>query len=138
MHDKNSNSAMTQIHVHHHSHPTEWVVTNFHRIGMIAVLVVLILIANYLDNYFTFFGFCFGIEGYFVVHELIHLRIGQKVFRKLVRYHIYHHCKYTETCFGVTVPWWDDIFKTVPKAPKITQRIIDFYFNDHGERDCLY
>jgi len=131
MHDKNSSSAMTQYHVHHHSHPTERVITSFHRIAMIAVLTVLVVIASYYDNYFTFFvGFCFGIEGYFLMHELIHLRIGQRVFKKLVRYHIYHHCRYTNTCFGVSVPWWDDLFKTVPKDPKITQRTIDFYFND--------
>ena len=129
MHDKNCSSSMTQMHSHHHKHPTELVVTNFHRIAMIAILATLVLIANYLNNYFTFFvGFCFGIETYFLVHQMIHLRIGQRIFKKLVRYHIYHHCKYTNTCFGVTVPWWDDIFKTVPKDPKITQHMIDFYF----------
>lgn len=129
MHDKNCSSSMTQMHSRHHKHPTELVVTNFHRIAMIAILATLVLIGNYLNNYFTFFvGFCFGIETYFLVHRMIHLRIGQRIFKKLVRYHIYHHCKYTNTCFGVTVPWWDDIFKTVPKNPQITQRIIDFYF----------
>ena len=131
MHDKNSSSSMTQMHIHHHKHPTELVVTNFHRIAVVAVLALLVVIANYLDNYFTLFvGFSFGVETYFLVHRMIHLRIGQRIFKKLVRYHIYHHCKYTDTCFGVTVPWWDDIFKTIPKEPNITQRIIDFYFND--------
>ena len=127
---------MTQIHTHHHKHPAEHVVTNLHRTAMIAVLAVLIVVANYLNNYFTFFaGFCLGIEAYLLVHRIIHLRIGQRVFTKLVRYHIYHHCKYTDTCFGVTVPWWDDLFKTVPKAPKITQRIVDFYFNDDKKKE---
>ena len=121
--------------MHHHKHPTELVVTNFHRVAMIAVLAALVLVANWLNDYFTLFvGFCFGVEAYFLVHRLIHLRIGQRIFKKLVRYHIYHHCKYTDTCFGVTVPWWDDFFKTVPKAPKVTQRIIDFYFNDDAQQ----
>lgn len=129
MHDKNCSSSMTQMHIHHHKHPTELVVTNFHRVTMVAVLAALVVLADYLDNYFTLFvGFCFGVEAYFLVHRLIHLRLGQRVFKKLVLYHIYHHCKYTDTCFGVTVPWWDDLFKTTPKNPKITQRIIDFYF----------
>jgi len=138
MHDKNSGSTMTEYHVHHHKNPNEHVVTNFHRIAMMAVLTVLVLIAKYLDNYFTFFlGFCVGFEMYLLIHRFIHLRIGQRVFKRLVRYHIYHHCKYTDTCFGVTVPWWDDLFKTVPSAPKITQRIVDFYFKDHTQSENL-
>jgi hypothetical protein len=136
MHNKGSSSTMTRIHVHHHSHPTELVVTNFHRVTMVVVLAILIVVANNLDNYFTFFvGYCFGIEIYFLVHRLIHARMGQRLFQKLVLYHIYHHCRYTNTCFGVTVPWWDDLFRTVPQNPKITQSVIDFYFNDHHYKD---
>ena len=123
---------MSEIHTHHHQNPTEHVVTNFHRAAMIVVLAALTLLAMYLDNYFTLFvGFCVGFEMYLLIHRFIHLRVGQRTFKKLVRYHIYHHCKYTDTCFGVSVPWWDDIFKTVPSAPKITQRIVDFYFKNH-------
>lgn len=129
MHDRSSSSRMTEYHQHHHSHPTERVVTNTHRIMMIAVLGALAMVAVRLDNYFTFFvGFCFGTEGYFLMHELIHLKVGQRVFKKLVRYHIYHHCKYPNSCYGVSVTWWDDLFKTVPAAPILTERIIDFYF----------
>ena len=137
MHDRNSSLKMTEYHQHHHSHPTERVITNTHRMLMVAVVGALAMIAFYLDNYFTFFvGFCCGIEGYFLVHEMIHLRIGQRVFRKLVRYHIYHHCKYPNTCYSVSVTWWDDLFKTVPTAPMLTQRIIDFYFKGNTkERD---
>jgi len=132
MHVKGKNSTMSEIHTHHHKNPTEHVVTNFHRTAMIVVLAALTLVAMYLDNYFTLFvGFCVGFEMYLLIHRFIHLRIGQRIFKKLVRYHIYHHCKYTDTCFGVSVPWWDDLFKTIPAAPKITQRIVDFYFKDH-------
>jgi hypothetical protein len=134
MHNKNSGSAMAQTHHHHHTHPTELVVTNFHRAVMMMLLIVLVFIAGYLNDYFTFLvGLCFGVEGYFVMHHLLHLKFTQKVFRRLVRYHIYHHCKYPNTCFGISVPWWDDIFKTVPAEPKISQRVINFYFNDHKE-----
>jgi sterol desaturase/sphingolipid hydroxylase (fatty acid hydroxylase superfamily) len=134
MHDKNSNSSIAQTHYYHHTHPTEIIVTSFHRIAMAIMLVVLILIAGYLNNYFTFLvGFLFGLESYFLMHQFLHLKITQQIFKRLVRYHIYHHCKYPNTCFGVCVPWWDDLFKTVPKEPKITQRIIDFYFK--GDED---
>ncbi|MGZ3952699.1 MAG: sterol desaturase family protein [Flavisolibacter sp.] len=130
MHDRDSGSRMSEYHQYHHTHPTERVITNTHRVLMVAILAMLALVAFYLDNYFTLFvGFCFGTEGYFLMHEMIHLKVGQRLFGKLVRYHIYHHCKYPNTCYGVSVTWWDDLFKTVPAAPILTQRIIDFYFN---------
>lgn len=132
MHDKNSNSSIAKTHHYHHTHPTEIAVTNFHRGMMVIVLAALVLTANYLANYFTFLvGFFFGLEGYFLMHIFLHLKIAQRIFKRLVRYHIYHHCKYPNTCFGVSVPWWDDLFKTIPQQPKIAQRIIDFYFKDH-------
>lgn len=132
MHHKNSNSALAQIHHHHHTHPTELVITSFHRVAMAAVLAVLLVMAVRMNNYFSFLvGLCFGLEGYFLMHQFLHLKTGQKVFKRLVRYHIYHHCKYPNTCFGISVPWWDDLFKTVPRAPKISQRIVEFYFNEH-------
>lgn len=129
MHDRNSHSALMKTHQHHHNHPTELLVTAVHRMAMLPILGVLISIAIFLNNYFTLIvGFCFGIEGYFLIHRILHLKQSEKLFRKLVRYHIYHHCKYPNTCFGISVTWWDDIFNTVPQNPKITQRIIDFYF----------
>lgn len=131
MHDKNPGSALAKTHHHHHTHPTELIITNFHRIAMVPVLAVLVVIAAALNNYFTFIvGCCFGIEGYIIIHRILHLKWGQKVFKKLIRYHIYHHCKYPHTCFGISVTWWDNIFKTIPDNPKITNRIIDFYFNE--------
>lgn len=136
MHDKDSDSSMAQTHHFHHTHPTEMVITNLHRGLMIVFLIAVVFIAVYLNDYFTFVvGFCFGTVGYFWMHQFLHLKIGQKVFKRLVRYHIYHHCKYPNTCFGISVPWWDDLFKTVPASPKITQRIIDFYFNGHDNKD---
>ena len=134
MHDKDSNSAMAQTHHHHHTHPTEIVVTNLHRLALISVFVMLVLVGAYLNDYFTFLvGLFFGVTGYFLMHRFLHLKLAQQVFKRLVRYHIYHHCKYPNTCFGISVPWWDDLFKTVPSTPRITQRIIDFYFNGHEE-----
>jgi sterol desaturase/sphingolipid hydroxylase (fatty acid hydroxylase superfamily) len=136
MHDKDSDSSMAQTHHYHHTHPTEIIVTNVHRALMIVFLIALVFVAACLNDYFTFLvGFCFGIVGYFWMHQFLHLKIGQKVFKRLVRYHIYHHCKYPSTCFGISVPWWDDLFKTVPASPKITQRIIDFYFKGHEKED---
>ena len=131
-HSKNSRSAIAQTHHYHHSHPTELVVTLTHRIIMTMILFSVCWLAAYLNNYFTWVaGFIAGLIAFFLMHKFLHLKMGQRVFKRLVRYHIYHHCKYHSTCYGVTVPWWDDLFKTVPKDPKISQRIIDFYYNEH-------
>jgi hypothetical protein len=135
MHNKSSNSAIAQTHHHHHTHPSQIVVTNLPRLAMFTLAAITVVIARYLNNYFTeLAGLFFGFVGYFMMHQFLHLKLSQKVFKKLVRYHIYHHCKYPNTCFGVSVPWWDDIFMTVPTAPKLTQRIIDFYF-DGNEKE---
>jgi sterol desaturase/sphingolipid hydroxylase (fatty acid hydroxylase superfamily) len=64
------------------------------------------------------------------MHFLLHQKAAQNFFKKLVKYHIYHHCKYHDKCYGVSVTWWDDLFGTVPgKSCSVSQRIINFYFN---------
>jgi len=132
MHKKNAHSSLAETHQHHHTHPTEIVVTNAQRTGMVFFLLTVCAIAVYFNNYFTCAaGFCFGMVGYFMMHKILHQKIAQRLFKRLVKYHIYHHCKYPNTCFGISVPWWDDLFGSVPKNPRISQRIIDFYFNEH-------
>jgi hypothetical protein len=131
MHRKHSDSAMAKTHHHHHSHPTEIVVSDVQRAVMFCSLLAIGSLALYLKNYFTYAaGIYSGMVGYFLMHKLLHMKLAQRLFKRLFRYHIYHHCKYHNTCFGISVPWWDDLFGTVPKDPMISQRIIDFYFNE--------
>ena len=131
MHAKNSHSVLAERHQHHHTHPTELSVSGVQRIALIGLLLIICGIAFYLKNYFTAVaGICCGITGYFVMHKVLHQKIAQRLFKRLVRYHIYHHCKYPNSCYGISVPWWDDLFRTVPKNPKISQRIVEFYFNE--------
>ncbi|HEU0065039.1 MAG TPA: sterol desaturase family protein [Flavisolibacter sp.] len=137
MHSKSTTSHLTGRHHYHHSHPTEISITAFQRTAMFFAVVFVCCIALYLNNYFTYLaGFCFGGVGYFIMHKILHLDMAKRFLKKLLRYHIYHHCKYPDTCFGVSVPWWDDFFGTVPKNPKISQRIIDFYFNGQAEKEA--
>ncbi len=134
MHRKGAATAsqMVQAHNHHHSHPTEIKVTAAQRLLMLVLLVLLSAISYNLQNYFTFFtGFCFGMVGYYTMHKIIHQAWAARVFPRLFRYHIYHHCKYPNSCFGISVPWWDDVFHSVPKNPQITDRIVAFYLGGH-------
>lgn len=126
--DADPANKLVHAHHHHHTHPTEIKVTVVQRLLMLLILVALSAISYYLQNYFTLFtGLCFGIAGYFTMHKVLHQPWAAKVFRRLFRYHIYHHCKYPNTCFGISVPWWDDVFRSIPKNPNISDRIIRFY-----------
>jgi sterol desaturase/sphingolipid hydroxylase (fatty acid hydroxylase superfamily) len=133
MHDKkNSHLTIVKTHNHHHSHPNDIAVTGVHRVGMVLLMIILLFLSWKFQNYFTVFaGLVTGLIMYFLMHRILHLPVAQKLFKKLCRYHIYHHCKYYNTCFGISVPWWDDIFGTVPQNPQLTQKVIDFYFKDH-------
>jgi sterol desaturase/sphingolipid hydroxylase (fatty acid hydroxylase superfamily) len=51
------------------------------------------------------------------------------VFPRLVRYHIIHHLKQPDRCFGISIIWWDKLFGTAPSNDiKISGRILDFYY----------
>jgi len=120
-------------HLHHHTHPHDLKITSVHRFIMFLLIIVLVCLSHFLNNYFTLFtGFYSGFAGFCFIHVLLHKKWGRKIFRELVQYHIYHHCKYPDRCHGVTVTWWDKLFNTAPpENAVITNRIMDFYFNEH-------
>ena len=125
---------LAHAHHHHHTHPTEIKVTPVQRLQMAFILIVFTGISFYGPAFFIFFtGLCYGIVGYFTMHKVLHQRWAAKVFRRLFRYHIYHHCKYPNSCYGISVPWWDDVFQTVPKNPQITPRVMAFYLGAHAQ-----
>lgn len=131
MHTKNKEAATIDFnHDHHHSHPTEIKISMVQRFLLLIGCSILIGISIWLHNYFTLLaGFLCGFPIYTCMHFLIHQKPAQKFLRKLVKYHIYHHCKYPDKCYGISVTWWDDIFRTTPSsAPVLSPRIIDFYF----------
>jgi sterol desaturase/sphingolipid hydroxylase (fatty acid hydroxylase superfamily) len=119
-------------HLHHHQHPTDLKIKQVHRIFMTLIFLLLIVLSAILKNYVTCFtGFYFGFILYSYVHVLLHREWAATLFPRLLRYHVYHHCKYPNLCFGVSVPWWDDFFGTVPpKGVVIPKRILVFYFKE--------
>lgn len=133
MHRKgHSKSRLAQSHQQHHTHPTEIMISTWHRLLMLAGVVVIIGFTYIIGDYFAgLAGLYTGIVGYFWVHKLLHQPIAKKLCGRMLRYHIYHHCKYPNTCFGISVTWWDDLFGTVPADPKIADRILAFYFDEH-------
>lgn len=136
MHNKGrAHSRLVQTHHYHHTRPTEIAVRGWHRLLLFVGVGVIVPLAWSLQGYYMLpAGLVAGIAGFFFVHKLLHQPIAKRLFRRLLRYHIYHHCKYPNTCYGISVPWWDDLFGTVPRNPKVNDRVIAFYFGDHRQQ----
>jgi len=121
-------------HLHHHQHPEDRKVRPVHRALMLALIIFFIYVSILLKNYFTLFaGFYTGFAGFCLIHYVLHKTWSQQIFKELIEYHIYHHCKYPDYCHGVTVTWWDKIFATKPpQQAHISARIRHFYFEGHN------
>lgn len=70
--------------------------------------------------YFTA-GLALGYVIYAWVHYSIHVRPPHPLLRFLWRHHTLHHFKYPDKAFGVTSPFWDIVFRTMP--PKSVKKI---------------
>lgn len=132
MHEADSSKGLGKLlnHTHHHKDPADIRVTMPHRIIMAVTSVVLIVLSILLNNYFTLFcGFFLGFTAFCLMHVMLHHSWSRKFFPQLHQFHIHHHCKHTDKCFGVTIPWWDHLFGTIPdKNITISERILAFYY----------
>ncbi|MDX2048106.1 MAG: sterol desaturase family protein [Chitinophagaceae bacterium] len=134
MHPKHKRGSKKDFgnHMHHHSHPTEIKITAGQRMIMLALLFALISASLWMNNYFMLLtGFYSGFVNYTFMHIILHKKWSAKIFKRLHQYHIYHHCKYPNRCFGICVTWWDMVFDTTPPTgAKLSERITAFYFGD--------
>jgi sterol desaturase/sphingolipid hydroxylase (fatty acid hydroxylase superfamily) len=119
-------------HMLHHHHPTEIKITGVQRTilfaGNIGLLIFCIIYKNWI---LIFTGFYSGFVIYTLMHWFLHRRISEKLFPEVHRFHIHHHCKHPDKCFGVTVTWWDHLLDTIPYEQKeVTDRIKAFYYKE--------
>ena len=124
-------------HTYHHTHPTEIKVTPMQRSILLIIVIGVGILAIRVHPYLMIFdGFIFGFAAYCCMHWVLHQSWSRKLFPRLHRFHIYHHCKFPDSCYGVTVSWWDLIFRTVPPAEaKLSNKIITFYYgNEHSQK----
>ena len=139
--NKNDSQNDTFSHLYHHQHPTEIRMNNVTRSLLVAGSIVLDFISIWIYNCITILvGFVCGFTTYNLTHFFLHKKLVQKIFPKKVRYHIYHHCKYSDKCFGISVTWWDDLFGTAPTQKNVLQSgVIDFYFGEiiHKQSNVL-
>lgn len=123
-------NASQQLHQYHHTHPTEIKINMVQRLLCIGLSSVSLWLSFWLNNYFSLIsGFICGITMFFLMHYILHQKWSLRIFPRLHRFHIYHHCKYPNRCHGITVPWWDLIFGTVPpKNIALNEKILTFYY----------
>ena len=119
-----------QRHILHHHHPTEIKITLVQRfflfIGDLLLITLCIIFKNWI---LLFTGFYTGFVIYTLMHWFLHRKISARLFPEVHQFHIHHHCKHPDKCFGVTVTWWDHLFDTIPHHQKeITERIKIFYY----------
>jgi 4-hydroxysphinganine ceramide fatty acyl 2-hydroxylase len=94
----------------------------------LAILIASIFFSIYwliMKSYVFFFfpGFLLGYTFYLSIHFIIHTKNPpQNNMRFLWKNHAIHHHKHDNKMFGVTTPFWDIIFKTMPL--KETQKTI--------------
>jgi len=125
-----NSSAIIRRHHHHHTHPTEIRITGVQRVWMIVIAFVLVAISAWTDSYLYWLaGAWMGFFWFFQMHYILHQAWARKIIPTMVRYHIVHHCKQPDRCFGISTMIWDVVFNTTPdNQVKISPRIIDFYF----------
>ena len=132
MHSSDHSRGVAKLlnHRHHHTDPADIQVTTLHRIVMTFGSIVLITLSIVLNNYFTILcGYFTGFTVFCLIHVVLHQTWSKKIFPQLHRFHVQHHCKQSDKCFGVTVTWWDHLLGTIPQdEKKISDRIIRFYY----------
>ena len=131
-HGEHSNRDHNSIKLHqnHHAHPNEIKITTGHRLLLAIFCIVMFGLSVLFNNFFSILtGVVFGFTGYTFMHWLLHRRWTAIVFPRLHRFHIYHHCKYPNHCHGISVPWWDILFNTIPPMNKeITEKVKSFFY----------
>lgn len=130
--NKGNSKTDTSNHLYHHQHPSEIKMTSLTRSLLAIGCLLLAVISIFKHNYLTIItGFICGFTFYNFTHWLLHQKFSERLFPKKVRYHIYHHCRYPDKCFGISISWWDDLFGTVPGQPSIIRgKVVDFYFGE--------
>ena len=107
------------MHGVHHDHPRDK-----DRLAMpvplsLAIAFVFFLLFRLLmgDLVFGFLpGFLMGYAIYLGIHYMVHaIQPPKNFFKILWVHHGIHHYKQQERAFGVSTPFWDHVFRTMPK-----------------------
>ena len=123
-------TGTSKSHQHHHANPSQFETTLLHRVLLFIFSCVFACIAYQLNNYFTLFsGLFWGWTAFCYIHYLLHIKWTKVFMPRHHEFHIAHHCKFTDKCFGVSVVWWDVLFGTTPKRNlSAGDKLLNFYY----------
>ena len=123
-------TGTSKSHQHHHRNPGQFETKLYHRILFFIISCILVFISYKLNNYFTLFsGFFWGYAAFCYIHYLLHIKWTKRFMPRHHEFHIAHHCKFTDKCFGVSVMWWDTLFGTNPRKQfSPSNKIRNFYY----------
>ncbi len=103
----------------HHANPKDKSRLAMPPLLSITIATVLLFILRWLMQDFVFGflpGFLIGYASYLFVHYIVHAYAPPKNAMKVLWvHHAIHHYKDPERAFGVSSPFWDYIFRTMPK-----------------------
>lgn len=111
------------MHGVHHDHPKDKT-----RLAMPPVLSLLIATVLFIvyravlgDLVFGFLaGFLVGYAGYLAIHYSVHaFRVPRNFLKVLWQHHAIHHYRESDRAFGVSSPFWDHIFGTMPRKENL-------------------
>jgi len=110
------------IHGVHHDHPRDK--SRLAMPPLLSLFLALLFIGLFRltigENGYAFGGgFLFGYSTYLLAHYAIHMYRSPKNFLGIIwKHHNLHHFVGDDGAFGVSTPFWDYIFGTMPKAPR--------------------
>jgi sterol desaturase/sphingolipid hydroxylase (fatty acid hydroxylase superfamily) len=117
----NNMKGWIQYNMHglHHEYPKDKMRLAMPPIAIISISFAFLYIFKLILGDFTYGftpGFLLGYAAYLYVHYLIHARRRPKnAFKVLWVNHSIHHYKNADVAFGVSSPFWDYVFRTLPE-----------------------
>lgn len=115
--------------VHHHREKDGVLIPPFPGLIITATIFgVNYSMMGWMATYFTA-GMAIGYVFYAWIHHNIHRRPPPPLLRTQWRHHTLHHFKYPDKAFGVTSPFWDIIFRTMPPKSQKTVEWENVFLN---------
>ncbi len=107
------------VHGVHHEFPKDKTRLAMPPVMSITIATILLFLLKLAMGDFTFGflpGFLMGYASYLFVHYIVHAYQPPKNFFKVLWvHHGIHHYKMPDRAFGVSSPFWDYVFRTMPK-----------------------
>ncbi len=106
------------MHGHHHDYPRDKSRLVLPLVPSLLLAVIFfglfwLLVGNYAFAFYP--GFVVGYLGYAMIHYSIHSYKPPKSLHYVWKHHNIHHFQENDRAFGVSNPFWDLVFRTMPR-----------------------